>query len=50
VFDPKDLKDNATYAAPHALASGVHHLIVNGVQVLKDGKQTGSLPGMVLDR
>jgi len=48
IFDPEDLKDNATYAAPHVLASGISHVIVNGAQVLKNGKQTGNLSGMVL--
>lgn len=48
VFNPDNLKDNATYASPHALASGVTHVIVNGVQVLKNGRQTGRLPGNIL--
>lgn len=49
VFSPEELKDNATYANPHALASGVKNVIVNGAQVLSDGKQTGVLSGKVLD-
>ncbi len=48
VFDPDALKDHATYAAPHALASGVSHVIVNGAQVIENGKQTGKLSGCVI--
>ena len=45
VFDPATIKDNATFAKPQQLASGVNEVFVNGVQVLKDGKHTGATPG-----
>ena len=48
VFDPARIQDNATFAEPHQLASGVQHVLVNGVQVLKDGKHTGATPGRVV--
>lgn len=32
----------------YADAEGVHHVFVNGVQVVRDGAHTGSLPGTVL--
>jgi N-acyl-D-amino-acid deacylase len=48
VFAPDRIRDNATYGAPHALASGIEHVIVNGVPTLHEGKQTGALPGHVL--
>jgi len=48
VFDPATIIDRATYANPHQYAEGVRHVLVNGVQVLKDGEHTGALPGRAL--
>jgi N-acyl-D-amino-acid deacylase len=48
VFDPNEVVDKATFAAPHELSTGIRHVIVNGVQVLDDGKFTGKRPGKVL--
>jgi N-acyl-D-amino-acid deacylase len=45
IFDPNAVKDNATFAKPHQYASGVIHVFVNGVQVLKDGEHTNARPG-----
>jgi len=45
VFDPRTIGDNATYAEPHQYASGMRHVIVNGVPVLLDGEHTGATPG-----
>ena len=45
VFDPAAIRDNATFAKPQQLASGVDDVFVNGVEVLKDGKHTGAKPG-----
>ncbi len=45
VFDPNAVKDNATFAKPHQYASGMIHVFVNGVQVLKDGEHTNARPG-----
>ena len=45
VFDPATIRDNATFEKPQQLASGVEDVFVNGVQVLKDGRHTGSTPG-----
>ncbi|MFQ6616772.1 MAG: amidohydrolase family protein [Fidelibacterota bacterium] len=45
VFDPGAVRDNATYEDPHQYSTGVVHVFVNGVQVLKDGRHTGALPG-----
>ena len=48
VFDYESLTDRADFVHPHALSEGMHHVIVNGVVVLKDGEQTDRRPGKVL--
>src|SRR6266480_3809693 len=48
VFDPATIADRATFEKPHQYAVGVKHVIVNGVQVLKDGEHTGAKPGRAL--
>ncbi|MCB9301153.1 MAG: D-aminoacylase [Lewinellaceae bacterium] len=45
IFDPASIQDHATFEKPHQYASGVRHVFVNGVQVLKDGEHTGAKPG-----
>jgi N-acyl-D-amino-acid deacylase len=45
VFDPAKVKDNATFEKPHQYASGMIHVLVNGVQVLKNGEHTNAKPG-----
>jgi N-acyl-D-amino-acid deacylase len=48
VFDPATITDHATFDAPHALATGVRDVFVNGVQVLVGGEHTGATPGRVV--
>ncbi len=48
IFDPKTIKDMATFEKPHEYAIGMKHVFVNGTQVLKDTKHTGAMPGMVV--
>lgn len=48
VFDPAAIRDLATFKEPHQYATGVVHVLVNGVQVLKDGEHTGAKPGRVV--
>lgn len=48
VFDPATVSDHATFANPHAYATGVRDVFVNGVQVLRGGEHTGARPGRVV--
>jgi N-acyl-D-amino-acid deacylase len=48
VFDPQTIADHATYDKPHQYATGMAHVFVNGVQVLKDSEHTGAKPGRVV--
>jgi N-acyl-D-amino-acid deacylase len=45
IFDPETIQDHATFAQPHQYATGVVHVLVNGVPVLMDGEHTGATPG-----
>jgi N-acyl-D-amino-acid deacylase len=45
VFDPATISDHATFEAPHQLATGVHHVFVNGEPVVWGGEHTGAMPG-----
>ena len=48
VFDPESVGDRATFDEPRQYATGVVHVLVNGVPVLKDGEHTGAKPGRVV--
>ena len=48
VFDPAKIQDHATFEEPHQYSTGVIHVFVNGVQVLKNGEHTGETPGRVV--
>ena len=50
IFDPAKIQDHATFDRPQQYATGVQHVFVNGVQVLKDGEHTGAKPGRVVRR
>ena len=45
VFDPATIQDHATYVEPHQYATGVSHVIVNGIEALRDGEPTEARPG-----
>ena len=45
IFNPEEIKDNATFDDSHAYATGMKHVLVNGVPVLEDGEHTGNMPG-----
>jgi N-acyl-D-amino-acid deacylase len=49
VFDPARIRDHATFEKPHQYSTGMVHVFVNGVQVLKNGEHTGAMPGRVVD-
>jgi len=48
IFNPNEIQDHATFEKPQQFSAGMVHVFVNGVQVLKDGKHTGALPGQVV--
>ena len=48
VFDAARVSDAATYDKPHAYASGIPWVLVNGVVVVKRGEQVPDRPGQVL--
>jgi len=45
IFNPVTIIDNATFAKPHQLSTGVRDVFVNGVAVWKGGTHTGAKPG-----
>ena len=45
VFDPERIQDHATFVEPHQYATGMLHVFVNGVQVLRAGEHTDARPG-----
>src|SRR6267142_138898 len=48
IFDPKTIRDLATFDNPNQLSQGMEFVLVNGVPVIENGKMTGALPGKVL--
>ena len=48
IFDPATIADRATFGQPHQYATGVKHVWVNGVQVLREGEPTGAPAGRVV--
>jgi N-acyl-D-amino-acid deacylase len=48
VFDPAKVQDHSTFQDSHQYSTGISHVFVNGVQVLKDGEHTGATPGRVV--
>ncbi|MBI1903265.1 MAG: amidohydrolase family protein, partial [Planctomycetia bacterium] len=48
VFDPKTVRDQATYDDPFRHSSGVMWVFVNGKPAIAEGKPTGELAGRAL--
>jgi len=45
LFNADTITDNATFEQPHQYATGMVHVLVNGVPVLQNGEHTGAFPG-----
>lgn len=50
VFDPETIASTATFTEPTASPEGVHHVLVNGEFVVRDGEVTGRTPGQTIRR
>jgi N-acyl-D-amino-acid deacylase len=50
LFNPETVIDKATFTDSHQFPEGIHEVIVNGTQVVADGRPTNELPGVVLRR
>ena len=48
IFDPATVRDVATYEQPHQLSVGMRYVLVNGVEVIREGVHTGAKPGEVV--
>ena len=48
LFDEKTIADRATYEQPHAYATGISWVLVNGTPVVEHGKHNGQRPGQLL--
>ncbi|HEY8884155.1 MAG TPA: hypothetical protein VIO35_02490 [Chloroflexota bacterium] len=50
VFAPERFAERGTLARPNQLATGIDHVIVNGVVTWEDGELTGQRGGQVIRR
>jgi N-acyl-D-aspartate/D-glutamate deacylase len=48
VFDPRTIRDVATFEDPNRYAVGMKYVLVNGVPVIEEGSMTGASPGRVI--
>lgn len=48
IFNPATVQDHATFEKPKQYATGMLHVLVNGVPVLLNGEHTGATPGRVV--
>jgi N-acyl-D-aspartate/D-glutamate deacylase len=50
VFDPRTIRETATYVEPEKHAVGIRWVFVNGIPAVEDGTLTGALPGRALSK
>jgi N-acyl-D-aspartate/D-glutamate deacylase len=50
VFKPEEIRDNASYADPALLSSGMWYIVLNGKLAVAEGKQQDGLYGQVVER
>jgi N-acyl-D-amino-acid deacylase len=50
VFDPDTVESRATFENPRRYPKGIHHVLVNGEFVVRDGDTTGNTPGVAIRR
>ena len=50
LFDPAQIRDQASFDNPHQYPCGIHHVFVNGQAVVRKGTHTGKRPGRRLFR
>ncbi|HOX56280.1 MAG TPA: D-aminoacylase [Candidatus Paceibacterota bacterium] len=50
IFDPEKVQDTSIYKDPHHYPTGIPHVLVNGVPVIKDSEHTGAKAGQALRR
>ena len=48
VFDPKKIRDEATFSNPHQYSTGIRFVFVNGTPAIAEGIPTGTLSGRPL--
>ncbi len=48
LFDPQSIQEHATYERPLQLSTGVQTVLINGVEVVRDGRHTGAKPGRIV--
>ena len=46
VFDPEEIRDEASFTDPHRYPTGIPHVLVNGRFVIRSGALTGERPGV----
>ena len=50
ILDPESVADRATFRDPRREATGIRHVLVNGVAAVRDGARTGADAGHLLRR
>ncbi len=48
IFDADTIQDHATFTDPHRYASGVRHVVVNGVEAIREGQATNARAGKIV--